>query len=132
MEPTETKLLEIKKCRPGSFVLIEDEPSTVTDLKISKPGKHGEAKARLEGIGIFDGQKRVIVKPADHNLKVPIIQKKNAQVLSITGNSAQLMDMEDYSTYEVSIPDEFKDKIIEGGEVIVWKFGNKSIIKGIR
>ncbi|MEM5779051.1 MAG: translation initiation factor IF-5A, partial [Candidatus Aenigmatarchaeota archaeon] len=72
MEEGETKITEIKKCNPGSFVIIENEPSTVVDLKISKTGKHGDAKARLEAIGIFDAQKRVIVKPADEQIKVPI------------------------------------------------------------
>ena len=132
MEEGETKLTEIKKCNPGSFVIIDDEPSTVTDLKISKTGKHGDAKARLEAVGIFDGQKRVIVKPADHMIKVPIIEKRNAQVLAISGDIAQVMDLDDFSTYEVKIPEEFKNNISEGREVLIWKFGNKRIIKSLK
>lgn len=133
MDAGETKQEEIKKCRPGSFIIIDDEPSTVTDLKISKPGKHGEAKARLEAVGIFDGQKRVVVKPADHKFRVPVILKKSAQVLSISDhNTAQLMDMEDYSTYEINIPEEFRGKLQEGKEVLVWKFGPKMLIKGLK
>jgi len=128
----ETKLEEIKKCRPNSFVLIDDEPCTVTDLKTSKPGKHGEAKVRLEGIGVFDGQKRVIVKPADFRMRVPIIEKKTAQVLVIGSDNVQLMDMEDYSTYEIKKPEELADKLEEGKEVIVWKFGKNVMIKGLK
>lgn len=128
----ETKLEEIKKCRPGSFVLIDEVPCTVTDLKTSKPGKHGEAKTRLEAIGVFDGQKRVIVKPAGHKIRVPIIQKSNAQILAIIGDSVQLMDSEDYSTYEAKIPDELKGKIEEGKEVLVWKFEKNVMIKGLK
>ncbi|MBU5678800.1 MAG: translation initiation factor IF-5A [Candidatus Aenigmarchaeota archaeon] len=132
MEEGETKITEIKKCNPGSFVIIENEPSTVVDLKISKTGKHGDAKARLEAIGIFDAQKRVIVKPADEQIKVPIIEKVNAQVLSISGDYAQVMDMSNFSTYEVKIPEEFKEKIKEGDEVLIWKFGKKMIIKSLK
>ncbi|MEM5812903.1 MAG: translation initiation factor IF-5A [Candidatus Aenigmatarchaeota archaeon] len=132
MEEGETKVTEIKKCNPGSFVIIDDEPSTVTDLKISKTGKHGDAKARLEAVGIFDGQKRVIVKPADEQIKVPIIEKVNAQVLSISGDYAQVMDLSNFSTYEVKIPEEFKDKIKESSEILLWKFGNKMIIKSLK
>jgi translation initiation factor 5A len=132
MDNTETKLEEIKKCRPGSFIILDDQPSTVTDLKISKPGKHGEAKARLEAVGIFDNQKRVVVKPADHKFRVPVILKKAGQILAISGDHVQLMDMEDYSTYEITIPEEFKGKLQEGKEVLVWKFGSMMLIKSLK
>lgn len=132
MEASETKLEEIKKCRPGSFIILDDEPSTVTDLKISKPGKHGEAKARLEAVGIFDNQKRVVVKPADHKFRVPIILKKSAQILSVSGNHVQLMDMESYEAFETTIPEDFKDKMQEGKEVLLWKFGAKMLIKSLK
>jgi len=128
----ETKSEEIKHCKPGTFVLIEDEPCTVVSLSVSKPGKHGEAKARIEAIGIFDGVKRSVVKPGGHKMQIPIIEKRAAQVLAITGDTAQVMDLEDYSTFEVKIPEEFKDKITEGREVVVWRWGNKLAIKGLR
>lgn len=132
MEEGETRINEIKKCNPGSFVIIDGEPSTVTDLKISKTGKHGDAKARLEAVGIYDNQKRVIVKPADEQIKVPIIEKVNAQVLSISGDYAQVMDLASFSVYEVKIPEEFKAKVKEGSEVLIWKFGSKMIVKSLK
>ena len=128
----ETKTTEIKKCKPGSFILIDNVPCKVTDLKISKPGKHGEAKARLEAIGIFDGQKRVIVKPAAAKVRVPIIEKVTAQVLVVSDDHAQVMDMNDYSTIDVLIPDDLKDKIEEGREVLLWRFGKNVMIKELR
>ena len=128
----ETRLEEIKHCRPGSYVLIDNEPCIVTSLAVSKPGKHGEAKARLEAVGIFDGVKRSIVKPGDYRIQVPVIEKRAAQVLAIAGETAQLMDLETYETLEAKIPEEFKDKISEGREVLIWKWGNKVIIKGLR
>ncbi|MEM7816307.1 MAG: translation initiation factor IF-5A [Candidatus Aenigmatarchaeota archaeon] len=132
MEEGETRITEIKKCNPGSFIIIESEPSIVSDLKISKTGKHGDAKARLEAIGIFDGQKRVIVKPADEQVKIPIIEKINAQVLAISGEYAQVMDLASFSTYDVKITEEFREKIKEGSEILLWKFGKKMIIKSLK
>lgn len=128
----ETTVEEIKKCREGKFILIDDAACKVTSLKTSKPGKHGEAKARLEAVGIFDKQKRVIVKPAGHKVRIPIVVKKTAQVISISGDNVQLMDLEDYSMFETPIPEDLKGKIIEGGEVVIWKFGNHVMIKGVR
>lgn len=128
----ETTVEEIKKCHEGKFIIIDDVPCKVTSLKISKPGKHGEAKVRLEAAGIFDGQKRVKVSPAGHKVRVPIVVKKTAQVVSIEGKRAQLMDLEDYSMFDAEIPDEFKDKMQEGGEVVLWRFGNNVMIKGVK
>ena len=45
------------------------------------------------------------------------MERKTAQVISITGDIAQLMDMGDFSTFEIVIPDEYKDKVKEGEEV---------------
>ena len=128
----ETKSEEIKHCKPGTFVLIDDEPCIVTSLSVSKPGKHGEAKARIEAVGIFDNVKRSLVKPGDYRIQVPIIDKRIAQVLVISGDYAQVMDSESYETFEAKIPEELKDKITEGREVLVWRSGKKALIKALR
>jgi translation initiation factor 5A len=125
MEKRET---EIKNLKKGSFVLVDDAPCRVDSVQISKPGKHGGAKARLTAVGIFDNQKRVIVKPADTKVDVPMIEKRDSQVISITGDNAQLMDLQDYSMSEVRIPEELKP-LKEGEEVIVWRYGNYVMIK---
>ena len=99
------------------YVLIDDEPCRINNISTSKPGKHGEAKARVEGIGIFDGQKRSFVHPVSHKCKVPMIDKRAAQVLAIIGDEVQLMDMVTYETFNVPIPDEFRDGLVEGAEI---------------
>ena len=91
----------IKSLKKGQFVLIEGVPCRVDKVSISVAGKHGAAKARLEGIGIFDGKRRSIVKPADEEVEVPIIEKKTAQVLAVVGDRVQLMDLSTYETFEV-------------------------------
>ena len=129
------KMTDIKNCKPGSYIMIEGEACKVLSMIKSKPGKHGAAKVRLDAIGIFDDKKRTLMKPASTSVEVPIIEKKKAQILSVSGNIAQLMDMETYETFECSIPEEFKDKIkqgTEGTEVIYWMIGNKKQIKETR
>ncbi len=108
---------EIKTLKEGKFVIIDDEPCTIVSVQHSKPGKHGAAKARIDAIGLFDGQKRSIVNPVDAKVYVPIVERKNAQVLSISGDVAQLMDTADYSTFELKIPDELKEKVRQGEEI---------------
>lgn len=129
MADIEKKPVEIKTLKPGGFVLIDDVPCTVTDISVSKAGKHGAAKARLTAVGMFDTSKRVIVKPGDSKIDVPIIEKRAAQVISKPApDRVQLMDMQDYSTYEVAAPAD--TEINEGDEVTVWRFGSYMMIKG--
>ena len=117
------KMTEIKNCKPGSYIMIDSEACKVLSMTKSKPGKHGAAKVRLDAIGIFDNRKRTLMKPASTSVEVPIIEKKKAQVISVSGNIVQLMDLVTYETFECIIPEEFADKIkpgTEGTEVIYW------------
>jgi translation initiation factor 5A len=111
------ELAEIRTLKENRYIIIDDEPCKIISITKSKPGKHGEAKARIEAIGIFDGSKRSIVNPVSHKVHVPIIDKRSAQVVAIMGDNVQLMDMETYETFEMPIPDEFKDSIEPGKDI---------------
>ncbi|MBI2579606.1 MAG: translation initiation factor IF-5A [Candidatus Aenigmarchaeota archaeon] len=125
----EKKQTEIKNLKPGNFVLIDDIPMKVDKLQTSKSGKHGAAKARLFASGLFDDVKKIIVKPGDSRMDVPVVEKRSCQVVALVGEGAQLMDLEDYSMSELRIPEELKGALTEGDEVITWRFGNYSMIK---
>lgn len=126
------KVGEVKDLKPGSYVNIDGEPCKVINITKSKPGKHGSTKARVEAVGVFDDKKRMLMKPTASGITIPIIEKRGAQVISISGNLAQLMDLEDYSMFEAKIPDELKSKINAGGECEYWKIGNRVMIKSAR
>jgi translation initiation factor 5A len=108
---------EVRELKPNRFVMIGDEPCRIINITTSKPGKHGEAKARIEAFGIFDGQKRSIVHPVTHKVRVPIIDRRKAQVLAVRGNEVQLMDLENYETFELPIPEDFEGELEPGKEV---------------
>ncbi|MFO8052306.1 MAG: translation initiation factor IF-5A [Thermoplasmatota archaeon] len=108
---------QVRELKVNRYIVIDDEPCKIIDLTTSKPGKHGEAKARIVAIGIFTGNKRSMVSPVTHKVQVPIIDKKTAQVVSIQGDEAQLMDMETYEMFNLEIPEEFKDDIEAGQEI---------------
>ncbi|KCZ72618.1 translation initiation factor 5A precursor (eIF-5A) [Candidatus Methanoperedens nitroreducens] len=109
--------VEVRSLKEGKYVLIDDEPCVIKSITHSKTGKHGSAKARIDAIGIFDGTKRSIVAPVTDKTYVPLVERKSGQVLSVSGDVAQVMDMADYSTLEIKIPDEFKGKIEAGKEI---------------
>jgi len=127
-----TTRTEIKKLQPGRYCVIDDEPCKVLDVSCSVSGKHGEAKARLEAVGLFDNKRRSIVYPADHEMEVPIIEKKTGQVVAISGNNAQIMDMTDYEMFEIPIPDELKEKLTQGKEVTYWVVMGKKMLMEVR
>ncbi len=128
---TETKSA-IKNLKEGKFCVLDGEPCRVIDITISASGKHGAAKVRLEAVGLFDNRRRSVVKPADTELEVPIIDKRNGQVVAIMGDSAQVMDLENYETFDAIIPEEVKGKIQQGGEVQYWIIMGKKMIVGTR
>lgn len=109
---------EVRSLKPNRYVIIDDEPCKILSISISKPGKHGEAKARIEAVGIFDEQKRSIVHPVTHRVKVPMIDKRSAQVIAIMGDEVQLMDMKTYDMFNLPIEDEWKDKLEPGSEIL--------------
>jgi len=109
---------EVRELKVNRYVLIDDEPCKISSISTSKPGKHGEAKARIEAIGIFDGQKKSIVHPVKHKVQVPMIDKRKGQVLSIMGNEVQIMDLDTYETFHLPMPDEYKGQINAGQEIL--------------
>lgn len=127
-----TTRTEIKKLQPGRYCVIDDEPCKVIDVSCSVSGKHGEAKARLEAVGLFDNKRRSIVKPADTEMEIPMIEKKVGQVVAINGTVAQVMDMTDYETFDLPIPEEFKDKVTQGKEVSYWVVMGKKMLVEVR
>ncbi len=104
------ELTEVRMLKEGRYVIMDDEPCTIMSITTSKPGKHGAAKARMDAIGVFDSQKRSAVHPVTAKLYVPIIERRSGQVLSVLDDTAQIMDLEDYSTIELKIPEELKAK----------------------
>ncbi len=123
------KVVEVKTLKVGKYVILGGEASKITSISTSSPGKHGSAKARVEAVGIFDTQKRSIVKPVDTKIDIPIIDKRTGQVLALMGSDVQLMDLETYETFEIPIPDDLRDQLLEGVEVeYILAMGNKKLM----
>lgn len=128
----ETKPVSIGTLQKGNYVVIDGVACRVTDTQVSRPGKHGHAKIRLTAIGLLDDKKRVIVLPGHDNVDVPIIDKKTAQVLSISGDKANVMDSESYETFDLKIPDELKGQVAEGCSVLYWIILNEKVMKQVK
>lgn len=119
------ELIEVRMLKEGGYVIIDDVPCTIVNITTSKPGKHGAAKARMDGIGVFDSQKRTAVQPVTSKMYVPIIVRRSGQVLSVSDDTAQIMDMEDYSIIELKIPENMKERVEPGKELSFLHYEGK-------
>lgn len=125
MGQLEIKFQKAGRIKPGQWVLIDGAVCRVVDVQVSSPGKHGSAKVRITAVGVFDGQKRQMLKPSGADVEVPVIKRKYAQVLALMGDQVQLMDLESYETYELPMPEdqELASKLEPGVEVEVMEAG---------
>ena len=126
------KVTTVGSLKVGNYVILEGVACVVKSIQISKPGKHGSTKARIEAIGLMDDKKRIIISQTSGKIEVPIIEKKDAQVLSIHGDTANVMDMESYETFDLKIPEELKDQVKEGSQVVYWTVLNEKLIKQVK
>ena len=108
---------EVRELKEGRYLLIDEEPCRILSIQTSKPGKHGEAKARIDAVGLFDGAKRSVVFPVKHKVQVPMIGKRQAQVLSLSDTEVQLMDLETYQTFSLAIEPDLKGDLTPGSEI---------------
>ncbi|OLZ39667.1 translation initiation factor IF-5A [Natrinema saccharevitans] len=97
---------EVRDLQEGSYVMIDDTACKINAYSTAKPGKHGSAKARVEAEGVFDGKKRSLSQPVDAKIWVPIIERKQGQVVSVDGSDMQVMDLETYETITMRVPED--------------------------
>tara|TARA_Y100000034_G_scaffold21056_1_gene24189 strand:+ start:525 stop:911 length:387 start_codon:yes stop_codon:yes gene_type:complete len=122
------KIINATEMKVGTSIIVDGVPCTVKSIDISKTGKHGHSKARVEAVGIITKQKKVFVAPGHERFEVPLVEKRKAQVLSIKEN-VNLMDLESFESFDVPCPEELKGKIEENSTVEYWDVEGEKIIK---
>jgi len=125
------KSVEVNTLKVGSYLIVDGAACKVVSIQTSRPGKHGHAKFRIVATGLIDDKKRDLVMPHG-NVDVPIVDKRSAQILSIHEDIANVMDSETYETFDLKIPEELKDKITAGSQVVYWKILDDKIMKQIK
>lgn len=121
-----------KDLKEGRYVIIDGIPCRVVQLESSRPGKHGGAKLRVTGIGVFDGQKKVFLTPSDADIEVPVIERRTVQILSVSGKVANVMDSTSYETYDIDVPEEELSKVEAGKEAEVMQCMGRKKFERVR
>ncbi|MEK6846700.1 MAG: translation initiation factor IF-5A [Nanoarchaeota archaeon] len=122
------KLMQATSAKPGTTILWEGVPCVVKSNDQSKTGKHGSMKCRMEVVGVFDKKKRIGVIPGGENMEVPLVEKRRAQVLSVSGERASVMDLENFETLELPCDEELKGKLAPEQQVEYWDVEGQKVI----
>ena len=123
------KIINATEARVGTNIIVDGTPCVIKSIDVSKTGKHGHAKCRIEAVGIITGTKKVFVVPGHDRLEVPNVEKRKAQVLSKSNGNVNLMDLESFETLEVECPEEMRNELKEGDSVEYWDVEGQKIIK---
>jgi translation initiation factor 5A len=125
------RVIEATEMRVGIFLMLDGVAHQIKKMDISKTGKHGHAKVRFEAVNIVSGKKKVQVVPGHDKFEVPMIDKRQAQVLSVNGDSASIMDSENYENYDLVVPGDLRDGVKDGVTVEYWDVEGDKLIKRV-
>lgn len=125
------KVVNASELRVGGYMLVDGETCLIRSLDVSKTGKHGAHKCRFEAIAVMTGKKKCIVCPGTDRYDVPMIEKRKAQVLTVSEGVANLMDSDSFENLELPIPEELKDVVTDGVIVEYWDMEGVKLIKRI-
>lgn len=124
------KIINATEARVGTNIIVDGMPCTVKSIDVSKTGKHGHAKCRIEAVGIITGTKKVFVVPGHERLEVPVVDKRKGQVLSKAEGKVSVMDLENFETIEVPCPDpDVFEELQENGNCEYWDIEGEKIVK---
>ncbi len=126
--------IDASNVKVGNTIPIDGVACSVKSIDISKSGKHGASKCRIEAIGIVDNKKRIVAVPGSERYEVPMIEKRRAQLLSFDKfkGTASVMDLENFETIEIPVAQDLIPEFQETQEnrnVEYWNVDGKKIIK---
>lgn len=101
--------------RRGSYLMINDFPCKVVQIAHFKPGKHGSAKYRFDGVDIFTDKKCVQTFSANDQIRIPIINKNRYQLINIEDIFLSLLDDVGDVREDINLPEDpiLRNKIVQ-------------------
>lgn len=92
--------------------MIKGKPCKIVEMSTSKTGKHGHAKVHMVALDIFDGKKYEDICPSTHNMNVPIVARKQYNLIHIDDDDyLQLMGEEGNTKEDLKASGELGEQI---------------------
>lgn len=105
------RMITAHEAKPGATILIDGQAYIVRVNDVSKTGKHGSSKCRIEALGLVDDRKKIVAVPGSEKFDVPLVEKKRAQVLSANEGIANVMDLESFENFDIPMVEELKGQL---------------------
>lgn len=102
---SQTIPMQCSALRKNGFVVISGRPCKIVDMSTSKTGKHGSAKVNMVGIDIFTGKKYEDISPSTHNMEVPVVVRKEYQLIDIEDGFISLITDSGDTKSDVKLPE---------------------------
>lgn len=80
-EQFQAEIIQASKLRINGHVMMNNRPCKISEMSISKTGKHGSAKVNLAGYDIFTDKRLECQYSSTENVEVPIITNTSYQLL---------------------------------------------------
>lgn len=125
------RVIDATEMRVGTYLILDSVAYQVKKMDVSKTGKHGHAKVRFEAISVMTGKKKVQVVPGHDKFEVPMINKKQGQVLSVSEGSASIMDSESFENIDLIVPEDLQEEVVGGVSVEYWDVEGDKLIKKV-
>ena len=122
------RLINAHACIPGTTIMVDRQACNVRSNDISKTGKHGASKCRIEAVEVISGKKKIVAVPGDTRFEVPLIEKKKAQILTVGDTTASVMDLESFETIDLPFLEELKAQLAPEKQVEYWDIEGKKVI----
>jgi len=101
----ETFLTSAGDLKRGDLVCIRGRPCKVLENDVVKTGKHGHAKACIEGEDIFTGRKYELVAPGGFPMPCPFVKKCELSLIDISHDGQlTLLDEENEERCDLDLP----------------------------
>jgi len=76
--------VEVSSLRVGSYIVHNERPCKISEINVSKTGKHGAAKAVMTMKDIFTGSKHCTTYSTGDKVQAPIIQTREYILIDFT------------------------------------------------
>ena len=98
--------------KKGDFAILKGHPCKVVEIRTSKTGKHGHAKANITGLDIFTSKKYEDSCPTSHSIDAPFVKRVEYSLLNITEDGFVELMLESGNTksdLKLPVEEEFKE-----------------------
>ena len=113
----------------GNYFIYNGEPVRVIRKEVVAVGTHSHTKLKFFIQGLREKGERTVTFQHSDRIEKTEIMRKQGQIISKTGNKAQVMDSISYETLDSSLAPEMAEELKEGDYVTFVELnGNVEIL----